>query len=259
MSLSQSLMLPPGYGFDGSAFTPASLPGIDTWFNPGARRYSAISPSLVPAVHDDPTEQWSCSYPLDGSRSIGAAVLANRPILEIGANGKSSFLNDGTNDTFTAADAAWNSLDSGSWAIYMDVKLDAVSGTQFVVAKDDAGSNREMAALIDSSGHLYMEIQGGFATSQTTDTVSAGAWAFLAMKYDSATQKTSVNINNGTAVVSGGTRDIPASAADLTFMSRSGGALAAGSLGHIVCVRATLPTTEEEALLYSFFQSERPT
>lgn len=254
MSLDQILMLPPGYGFDGGAWTPASLPSLVAWVNPNAYAYSDAG--TVAAVHDDPLCRLACSYP-NQTYYAEQATLGARPIYKIGANGKASFVTDGTDDdflltipstAFTACEiwVAWKRVGTFTSDNIFDARR-ASDGNPIINISDAAGLGTSARARTrNNAGSL----------NDTASTAVSTSWQTVAAQFTGSATNILTNNTVRQTVAQTGTITIDQIGLARNGFSASG--LSNGEFGHIVVTNAVL-SAGDSALLQAYLEAEYPT
>lgn len=167
MSLDQILLLPPGYGFDGAAWTPASLSSLALWFDPdpAAGCIWSDAGTTIAAV-DDPVYRWKAT---NAATYVEQATLANRPILRQGANGKYYLEFDGTNDYLGGSGmSAFHTATQANHTIAALLKRTKNAAYQACVTSDNGTGAAGAGLQFDNGNKCYSTYHNSYRTGNST-------------------------------------------------------------------------------------------
>lgn len=236
-------------------WTPASLSSLVAWFDPSYGVYSDAGSTAAVAL--DPIYQWNARA---GSSAavLTQATLANRFVLNVGANGKYYWTANGTS-TYMAAGNTSDCTLTGDFTIAVLANCTNASSDRYLVSKQKTSANYDGYGFGRIGGKLVVDVSDGTYTSKAGATTVNGSQGWLAQITKRASATATVyfdNTSDGSGAVQGGST---AFAAALNIGRFAGGGQHWDGHGSHIVILSDDISDSDRTLLKAYFDAQEPT
>ncbi|TXH18162.1 MAG: LamG domain-containing protein [Hyphomicrobiaceae bacterium] len=209
------------------------------------------------AVADDPIYQWNARA---GSSAavLTQATLANRFVLNVGANGKYYWTANGTS-TYMAAGNTSDCTLTGDFTIAVLANCTNASSDRYLVSKQKTSANYDGYGFGRIGGKLVVDVSDGTYTSKAGATTVNGSQGWLAQITKRASATATVyfdNTSDGSGAVQGGST---AFAVALNIGRFAGGGQHWDGHGSHIVILSDDISDSDRTLLKAYFDAQEPT